>query len=197
MSSAGIVAAYRLAVRLYPKPFREEYGDDLVQFLTSQLRDERMLRVLGRTAVDLLLSIPQRHLESHMDVTRATTLPVLFGAAALSALIVGIVVGHPAVIAGCIAAGLGFGGLALLAAHRNQALSDGHPTSSRWLGMLATGVVLLISLIGVSTATGELPSRGWLIAMVVGLISLLLIAAGLILAVLHFASRGRRSGTTP
>lgn len=197
MSGAEIVKAYRLAVRLYPKSFRDEYGDDLVQLLTSQLRDERTVRVLARTATDLLLSLPQRHLESHMHATRSSTLPVAFGAAALSALVVGIVVGHPAVIAGCVASGIGLGALALLAAHRNRPLSDGHPTSSRWWVVLSAGVLLLVTLIALTTATGELPSGGWLIAMIVGLTSVLLIAAGLILAIVHLASYRRRSVATP
>lgn len=190
-----MVAAYRLAIRLYPRTFRDEYGDDLVLLLTDQLRNDRAPRVAVRTAVDLLLTVPQRHLESRMSTTRPSTLPTVLGAVALSVLVVAIVVGHPTVLAGDAAAFLAFGGLALLAAHRDRPFTDPRPWSSRWWHLLATGVVLLAGLVVVTNATGELPSGGWLVAMTLGLGALLLVAGGVVLGIVHLASRERRSAT--
>lgn len=190
-----MVQTYRLAVRLYPKAFRDEYGEDLVLLLTEQLRDERAPRVAVRTAVDLLLTVPHRHLESRMSTTRPSTLPTVLGAVALSALIVTIVVGHPAVLAGGVAAFLALGGLALLAAHRDRPLSAPRPWSSRWWLLLTSGLVLFAGLAVVTSATGELPSGGWFVAMTVGLAALLLLAGGLVLGIVHLASRARGSAT--
>lgn len=190
-----MVETYRLAVRLYPKAFRDEYGDDLVLLLTVQLRDERAPRVAVRTAVDLLLTIPQRHLESRMSTTRPSTLPAVLGAVALSVLVVAVVVGHPAVLAGGVAVSLAFGGLALLAAHRDRPLTDARPWSAHWWRLLTSGVVILGGLVAATTATGELPSGGWFAAMAAGLAALLLVAAGLVLGIVHLASRERRSAT--
>ena len=41
----------------------------------------------------------------------------------------------------------------------------------------------------ITTATGELPEGGWLIAMVTGLTALLLLGAGIVLGIAHLASR--------
>ncbi|HEV8627486.1 MAG TPA: hypothetical protein VG034_23870 [Acidimicrobiia bacterium] len=59
MSAARYAAGvYRRLLWLYPRRFREEYGNDLVLLLTDQLRDEPAGRVFGRAAVDLALTIP-------------------------------------------------------------------------------------------------------------------------------------------
>src|SRR4029450_6980833 len=68
------LGAYRLAIRLYPKRFREEYGPDLAGLLADQLRDEPAWRVVARRAVDLPLPVPTRHLEARM--ARTPTAPV-------------------------------------------------------------------------------------------------------------------------
>lgn len=190
-----MLQAYRMAVRLYPKAFRDEFGDDLVLLLADQLRDERTSRVAVRTAVDLLLSVPQRHLESRMSTVRPSILPTVLGAVAISAVVIAVAVGHPTVLAGGVAAFLAFGGLALLAAHRARPSSDPTPWSSRWWQLLLTGVALLVGLVAVTSATGELSSGGWLVAMTLGLAALLLAASGLVLGAAHLASRHDRSAT--
>lgn len=195
MTTNLVVASYRVAVRLYPKAFRDEYGDDLVLLFTQQLRDEGAPRVVVRTAVDLLLSVPQRHLESQMPTSHRSILPTVLGAVALSVLVAAVIVGHPTVLAGAVASSLACGGLALLAAHRDRSLTDPRPWSARWWQLLTSGVVILGGLVAVTTATGELPTGGWFVAMTVGLAALLLMAAGLVLGIMHVASRERRSAT--
>ena len=58
-----------------------------------------------------------------------------------------------------------------------------------WWKLLAGGAGLLAALIAITTATGELPDGGWLIAMVTGLTALVLLGAGIVLGIAHLASR--------
>jgi hypothetical protein len=192
MTTARLVTAYRLAIRLYPRAFRDEFGDDLVQLFADQLADERAPRIVARTVLDLALSVPQRHLESDMRTTRSSILPVVFFVAALSSLAVGLVVGHPAVLGVCAVVTLAFVTLGLVAVHRARPLSEVRSAPSRWWVALTTGVVLMVGLVVVTNATGELPEGGWLLAMITGLTALVLIGTGLVLGIVHLAGRSHR-----
>jgi hypothetical protein len=192
MSPNRLVSAYRHTIRLYPRPFREEFGDDLVQLFADQLADERAARVVTRTTLDLALSVPQRHLESDMHVTRTSVLPIVFFALALSSLVVGLVVGHPAVLGACALATLTFLALAVVALHRARPLHEVRSIPSRWWVVLGSGVALLAGLVVVTRATGELPEGGWFLAMVTGLTASVLIATGLVLGVVQLVGRSHR-----
>lgn len=52
----------------------------------------------------------------------------------------------------------------------------------RWWKLLIGGAGLF-ALVAVTTATGELPSGGWFVAMFVGLTALVLMATGIVLGV--------------
>jgi hypothetical protein len=123
---------YRLLVRLYPRRFREEYGPDLVGLVADQLRDEPTWRVVARSAIDLALTLPSRHLEAHMHRAPTALVPALFGAVALSAVIVGATVGHPIVLLACIAVAVTAGWLGLVAAHRARPLTQPRPATAHW-----------------------------------------------------------------
>ena len=196
MSEARVtIAVYRRAVRLYPRPFREDYGDDLVQLLEDQLRDERSMRVAARCAVDLALTLPTRHLETHMHNSPRSLTPLLFGALGLSAL---IVVGHPLVLVACLAVGGGAACLALLSIHRARALAvaASAPASAHWWKVLAAGAGLMAALVAITTAIGELPDHGWLVAMITGLTAIVLMSLGAVLGVTHLATRPSRRAIT-
>jgi hypothetical protein len=77
----------------------------------------------------------------------------------------------------------------LLAAHRARPLTQSRPATAHWWKLLAGGAGLLAALIAVTTATGELPEGGWLIAMVTGLTALVLVGAGIALGIAHLAGR--------
>ena len=186
------LGAYRLAVRLYPKRFRDEYGPDLVGLVADQLRDEPAWRVLTRSAVDLALTVPTRHLEAHMSRTPTTLVPLIFGAVALSAVVVGLVVGHPIVLLACLAVAVIAGALGILSAHRARGLTEPRPTSRNWWKLLAVGAAVLAALVAITTATGELSDGAWFVAMVTGLTGLVLVGAGIVLGVAHLASRANR-----
>ena len=65
--------AYRTLLRLYPRAFRDEFGEDLVQLL-DDLKADRGLGTAWRIcALDLLVTVPRLHLERGMNPTRTTT----------------------------------------------------------------------------------------------------------------------------
>jgi hypothetical protein len=183
---------YAMFVRLYPRRFRQEYGPDLVQLVADQLRDEPAWRVAARCAVDLTLTVPTRHLEAHMDRTPTAAGPILFGTLALSAVMVAAVIGHPFILLACLAVAVAAGALGFLAAHRARPLTQPHSATAHWWKLLAGGATLLAALIAITTATGELPDGGWLIAMVSGLTAIVLLAAGTVLGLAHLAGRTQR-----
>jgi hypothetical protein len=187
------LGAYRMAVRLYPKRFRDEYGPDLVGLLADQLRDEPAWRVLARSLVDLALTLPPQHLEARMSRSPTTVGPLIFGAIAFSAVVVGVTVGHPVVLLACLAVGVAAAALGLLAAHRARPLSEPRPRTRNWWKLLTAGGAVLAVLIATTTASGELPNGLWFVAMITGLTGLLLIGAGIVLGIAHLAARLNRS----
>jgi len=167
------VRAYRALLRLYPRSFRSEYGDDMVLLLRQQLRDENVARVAARAAVDLAITVPVRHLEVHMNRTATTALVITFGALGAALAVVGGPIG--------LVAAFALFALAVVTWRRNRpvvAAGDG-----RWWKLLLGGAGLLATLIVVTTITGELPSGGWYIAMATMLTSFGLIGAGIVLGI--------------
>jgi hypothetical protein len=51
-----------LALRLYPRAFRERYADEMTRVLVERLRHERAVRVWMDVMCDLAVSIPRQHL---------------------------------------------------------------------------------------------------------------------------------------
>jgi hypothetical protein len=162
---------YRMLLTLYPRPFRREYADDMVALLEAQLREEHAVRIIGRTSIDLLVSIPLTHLETHMPRSSATPLIIAFVAVAGAAAVFGGPVGLLAAVALLTVAGL------LVQHQRPVAVTS----TTRWWKLLLSGVLLLGTLVAVTTATGELPSGGWYIAMATLFISFGLIGTGVVL----------------
>lgn len=70
------VRTYRAAIRLYPRGFREQYGDDLAQLFTNLVSDLGPRRAWSRTLVDLIITLPIHRLETIMSPTRS--IPALF-----------------------------------------------------------------------------------------------------------------------
>ncbi|MBA3743670.1 hypothetical protein [Sporichthya sp.] len=117
MSGTGApVSAYRGLVRLYPRPFRDEYGADMVAVFGAQLRDEAAWRVCTRAAVDLVLTVPTRRLEAHMNRSANRVFPVAFLALAVAGLVLATVTGELAPAAWVLAMAAFVGSWILLAA---------------------------------------------------------------------------------
>ena len=191
-----VVAVYRRLVGLYPRAFRDEYGPDLVGLLAEQLRDEPTGRVAARCLADLALTLPNQHLEAHMERSSNLVVTCALGALAFATAVVGVAVGHPAVLAICLAIAAVTAGLALLNARRGRPVAVQQPAAAHWWKPAVAGLVVLAALVAITTATGELPEGGWFVAMVTGLAGLLLVGTGLVLGLVHLASRPARRATT-
>lgn len=165
--------AYRLLLHLYPRSFRNEYGDDMVALLRHQLRDEHVARVAARTAVDLALTIPARHLEVRMSGTPTTVLVVLFAAVGAALTVFGGPVG--------LAGGLVLVALAVVTWRRSRPVVEAG--AGRWWKLLLAGAALLSTVVVVTTITGELPSGGWYVAMASLLASFGLMGTGIVLGI--------------
>lgn len=164
---------YRLLLFFYPRSFRAEYGADMVALLRHQLRDENVARVAARTAVDLALTIPARHLEVRMSNTSTTTLVVLFAAVGVALTAFGGPVG--------LGAGILLFALAVVTYRRSRPVVEAG--DGRWWKLLLAGAALLGTVVVVTTITGELPSGGWYIAMASLLAALGLMGTGIVLGI--------------
>lgn len=68
---------YRSLVRLYPRDFRDRFGDDLVQHFADLVNDRGNARAWARTGIDLTVTLPRYRLERIMSEQHsATTLNV-------------------------------------------------------------------------------------------------------------------------
>jgi len=63
---------YRALIRLYPRRFRRDYGDDLVQHFADLVTDRGARAAWRRTSLDLTITIPRYHLERIMNDQRST-----------------------------------------------------------------------------------------------------------------------------
>ena len=64
---------YRSFVRLYPRDFRREYGEDLVQHFNDLVSDRGLKSAWARTTVDIVATLPRYQMERLMTEHRATT----------------------------------------------------------------------------------------------------------------------------
>jgi hypothetical protein len=130
-----------------------------------------------------------------MSRSATTVVPVIFGAVALSSVVVGVTVGSIGVLVPCLAVAVIAVSLALVSAHRDRPLTERRRTTGNWWKLLGGGSVVLAVLIATTNATGELPEGAWFVAMVTGLTGLILIGAGIVLGIAHLFSRANRSTT--
>ena len=83
-TDSAVVRAYDALVTLYPRTFRDEYGQDMVQLVRNTCDDEPTWRVASRVVVDLALSIPTQHLERHMKRNPSPLIPLIYTTVASS-----------------------------------------------------------------------------------------------------------------
>jgi len=188
---------YGLLLRLYPRDFREEYGEDMVQLLRNQLRDENARRVWARTVLDVALTVPSIRLEAHMS--RGTSAPVVYGTATVASIVLAVVAGTSVGVSVVGLAGVFlFGSLAFIAWRRSRAFGSSPHADAHWWKYLAIGCVALAAVVvSANLADGELSEGMWAVFFGGLLFSVGLIAAGLILGVTHavHARRGRAPAT--
>ncbi len=64
---------YGALLRLYPRDFRTDYGDDLVQHFADLAADRGTRAAWTRTTADLIITVPRYRLESIMSEKSSTT----------------------------------------------------------------------------------------------------------------------------
>lgn len=177
---------YRAATHLYPRAFREEYGDDLVALFEAQCSDESPVRVYARTTVDLLVTVPIRHLEVPMHDRAPTTMVIVYVVIALGGLTTVAIGGTNEVAAtlGLLVAAVA-GALAVVTARR-QAAAPSDPSSIWW--KVTTAGIALIAAVMVGARIGI---EAWYLAWVAALGGIALIAVGLVLGVFRLFHRAR------
>lgn len=80
---------YRRLIRLYPRSFRDHYGEPLVQHFVDLAADRGLRSALTRTGLDLVITVPRYRMESlmserHTSQVLTATIWTLAGAGALS-----------------------------------------------------------------------------------------------------------------
>jgi hypothetical protein len=181
----SIVGVDRVMRRLYPRRFRDDYGDDMESLLRDQLRDEPAWRVCDRALVDFAVTVPVRHLEAHMPATRTPALVFLASlvvASAAFAFVEGLL--------GVIVAALG-AVLAMLIWRRERPARAQRDLAGRGWTLLACGAVLLAILIAATTAAGELSEPAWAAATLALLVAVTLLGTGVVLGFVRLADRRR------
>jgi hypothetical protein len=68
---------YRSLLRLYPRDFRTDYGEDLVQHFGDLVTNRGVRVAWGRTGVDLLVTVPRYQLEAIMTERTSATVGVI------------------------------------------------------------------------------------------------------------------------
>jgi hypothetical protein len=90
---AGHVGFYRRLVRLYPRGFRDDYADDLVQNFADLIANHGPSRTWRRTAVDLAVTVPRYRLETVMNPHHTNTTLYIATATVATAAAVSITTG--------------------------------------------------------------------------------------------------------
>ena len=85
-------SVYRAALRLYPRPFREHYGEPMVQVFGDQLRDFGA-RAWFRMIFDLVRNVPAQRVEAAMSSTSPAARVVALAVIVLGAAVVSIGLG--------------------------------------------------------------------------------------------------------
>jgi hypothetical protein len=191
--STTAVSAYRVLLRLYPRRFRDEYGPDMALLFADQLRDEPVSRVWVRSLVDLAVTVPQQHLETHMNRPPSPLVPMLFAGIGFAGVWMAAIGGSsPPVLAMALTCAVIAGGLAVAAWRNVRPLVSGQLATAQWWKFLAGGAAVLSVVIVIATAAGEVPEALWLPMMAIIVCALTLLGTGLALGAAHRRVTHRR-----
>jgi hypothetical protein len=184
------VVLYRRLLRLYPKRFRDEYGDDMVFVFEEMLRDLPAGRVWLRTLRDATSSIVIQRLETTMSVKSAF---VPLGLAALAAVTLVVVsargVDNLAVFLASVAVTGALVTAALIYWYGQRPYVEPADQVNRyWLRCLGGGGAL-IGVVNLGSAVDiEAP---WIVLFTTIIFGVLLVALGIILGLWRGVDRVR------
>jgi hypothetical protein len=175
------VPVYRALVKLYPRRFRGEYGDDMVVMFRDQCRDESVRGAFRRATLDLAITIPAQHLEAVMRRSPQALVPLIYMAVALAGLATAIAGGtDPSTIVIGLAVTLIAGTIGVVAWRRSVPVRGRSLTSSWWM-FLGTGP----GLVAVVITAAALGVEAWFLGMMTLLLAFVLIIVGLGLGIAH------------
>jgi hypothetical protein len=181
--SGGRVAVpvYRALVKLYPRRFRDEYGDDMVAVFRDQCSDASVRGPFRRAALDLAITVPTQYLEAVMRRSPHALVPLIYFAVALAGLATAIAGGtDPTTIVIGLAVTLVAGTIGVIAWRRSVPVRETSLTSSWWM-FLGAGPGLVAIVIGAAALEVE----AWFLGMMTLLLALVLTIVGLGLGIAH------------
>jgi hypothetical protein len=177
-----VVRAYGAATRLYPRRFRDAYGDDMVSLFRDQCRDEPAWRVVARAAVDLAITVPTQHLEATMRRSPNPLVPLIYLAVALAGLLLAVVGGSNATTAIVgLAITLGAGTIGVIAWRRATPVHEPSLTGHWWQFLLAGPC--LVAIVIVAAGLGV---EAWSLGVATVLAGFVVTAIGVALGLSHF-----------
>ena len=184
---------YRRLVRLFPRPFRHEYGDALAQFFRDDVRERGRARGWGRALSDLIVSVPVQHVEvtvrqrTPVRTLAMLAVPVLAGLAAVG-------LGRFVVLVVPIAFGVSVAMYLSSMRSYNEAVSG---ASAAWWRVLGAGVLLLAGMGARATYGPDMDWFPWPLAVLLYLVGWALIISGALLGLVHlYRSLRRRPAAT-
>lgn len=178
-----VLGVYQASTRLYPRCFREEYGDDLVALAALQLTDGRRPLVVARLVLDLSVSIPSQHLENLMNRPPRLLLSVLSGGVAATTAVMAVLLGSAVSVLLLLVAVVA----AVVAAWSYSAarIVREPQLARRWWQALVGGGVLLGVLLLSEAFLRDSLALPWLAMVFLLVFGWVLLAGGVILGVLH------------
>jgi hypothetical protein len=155
---AGAHPVYRSLLRLYPKPFRARYGDDLVQQLADLITDRGARAAWARVSLDLIVTVPRYRLESVMNEQHSETVVKVVITLLAAGGVVGLLTDfYPGIVPLVVALAFGIGQRSTL----SKAIRT--PDSNRRRRRLVTGGILAVVFVGCYVAFDLLIGESWTI----------------------------------
>jgi hypothetical protein len=155
---AGAHPVYRSLLRLYPKPFRAQYGDDLVQQLADLITDRGARAAWARVSLDLIVTVPRYRLESVMNEQHSETVVKVVITLLAAGGVVGLLTDfYPGIVPLVVALAFGIGQRSTL----SKAIRT--PDSNRRRRRLVTGGILAVVFVGCYVAFDLLIGESWTI----------------------------------
>jgi hypothetical protein len=186
------IRAYGALLRLYPRRFRDQYGDDMVLLMREQRTEESAPRVFARSMIDLAISIPTQHLEARMHRAPSPLVPLAYATAAVAGLLVAIVGGtNWTMLVLGLSLAVVAGAVAVAAWRRSSPVSSPRTFTASWWKFLVAGPCLVVLVI-VGAGVGL---EAWYLGLVVVFAAFVSAATGLVLGLAHLFFTLRLRGT--
>lgn len=187
---SGQVRAYQALVLLYPRSFRDEYRDLMVQVFQDDLDERGTRRVWSRAIGDLLVSIPIQLVEATMPKPSKTRNAQIGVAASILAVLAVVAAGRYVVIIVPITVAIAVSALIYWRStlpYRDAATD----ASAAWWRVVLAGAVLLGSIGAAATFGPDMDWFPWHLAAFLYLTAWVAMITGALLGVLHLTRRLR------